>query len=102
MPVLPGLAAEWRVRPGPSDTAAALGNVGVAVVATPVLIGWLEQASHLAIAPCYEAGETSVGTAVEIEHLAAAEQRRLGHTLDALDRCDGGDVGRQQDAQRQG
>ena len=71
-PVQTGLAAERRVRPGPGDMAAAIGNAGVAVVATPVLIGWLEQASDLAIAPCFEPGEASVGASVQIEHVAAA------------------------------
>lgn len=71
-PVRPGQGATWRVVPGAGDTAAAIGNTGVRVVSTPALIGWLEQASHLAIEPAFEPGEVSLGTVVDVEHLAPA------------------------------
>ncbi|MGH6883804.1 MAG: thioesterase family protein, partial [Hypericibacter sp.] len=61
-------------------TASAIGNAGVHVVSTPALIGFLEDASHRAILDCYEAGEVSVGTKVDIEHLAAAP---LGQPIEA-------------------
>ena len=41
-----------------------------AVLATPWLIASLEYAARDAIAPCLEANERSVGTFVEVEHLA--------------------------------
>jgi predicted thioesterase len=49
-----------------------VGNIGVNVVSTPSLIGFLEQTSHRAILPYVEEGEVSVGTRVEVDHLAAA------------------------------
>lgn len=54
-----------------ADTAAALGSGDVPVLATPRLIAWLEAA---AVAACPELAhdETSVGTRVDIEHLAAS------------------------------
>lgn len=41
-----------------------------AVLATPWLVGHLEYAARDAIAPCLEANERSVGTFLEVEHLA--------------------------------
>ena len=53
-----------------ADTAIALGSGDVPVLATPRLIAWLEAAT---VEACPELGadETSVGTRVDIEHLAA-------------------------------
>lgn len=56
--------------PEERHTAAAVGNS--AVVSTPALIGFLEQTSHRAILAFVEEGEVSVGTRVEVDHLAAA------------------------------
>jgi fluoroacetyl-CoA thioesterase len=53
-------------------TADAFGNKGVTVLATPMLIGFIEGASHQAIEPYFDAGEGSVGTLVNVRHLAAA------------------------------
>jgi fluoroacetyl-CoA thioesterase len=41
-----------------------------AVLATPWLVAHLEYAARYAIEPCLEPGERSVGTHVEVEHLA--------------------------------
>ena len=56
--------------PEERHTAAVVGNSEV--VSTPSLIGFLEQTSHRAILPFVEEGEVSVGTRVEVDHLAAA------------------------------
>jgi predicted thioesterase len=61
-----------EIMPEPHHTAAAMGNPGVEVVGTPALIGYLEVASHQAILPFCEAGEATVGTRVEVDHLAPA------------------------------
>jgi 2-hydroxychromene-2-carboxylate isomerase/predicted thioesterase len=71
-PIPIGARASHRILPTAAHTAAAVGNPGVHVVSTPALIGFLEDASHLAIEPYYDSGEASVGTKVEIEHLAPA------------------------------
>lgn len=52
-------------------TAAAMGNTGVAVVATTALILFIEEAAGHAMGPYLDAGEASVGTRVEVDHLAA-------------------------------
>lgn len=53
-----------------ADTAVALGSGDVPVLATPRLVAWLEAATVDAC-PDLEADETSVGTRVDVEHLAA-------------------------------
>ena len=54
-----------------ADTAAAVGSGDVAVLATPRLIAWLEAATVASAAPFVGPGQTSVGTAVRIEHRRA-------------------------------
>jgi predicted thioesterase len=71
-PIPLGLADRHEIVPGSSHTAAAVGNDGVAVVGTPFLIGYFEIAAHRAILPFCEAGEVTVGTRIEVDHLAAA------------------------------
>jgi len=72
-----GLANRYEIVPGTGHTAAAVGNAGVTVVATPFLIGCFELAAQGAILPYCEAGEVTVGTRIEIDHLAAARPGRL-------------------------
>lgn len=67
-----GITNRYETVPGASHTAAALGNAGVEVVGTPFLIGYLELASHGAIVPYCEVGEATVGTRIEVDHLAPA------------------------------
>ncbi len=55
---------------GEPDTAVALGSGDVPVLATPRLLAWLEAATVAAAAPELEPGRTTVGTRVELEHLA--------------------------------
>jgi 2-hydroxychromene-2-carboxylate isomerase/predicted thioesterase len=76
-PVAPGTTGEHVVVPTPAHTAAAIGNVGVAAVSTPAVLGFLEQASLEAIARCLEPGEISVGAEVELRHRAPAFPGRL-------------------------
>jgi len=79
-PVAIGARGIYRIEPTAAHTASAIGNEGVHVVSTPALIGFLEDASHRAIIDCYEPGEVSVGTKVDVEHLAAAP---LGQPIEA-------------------
>ena len=52
-------------------TAAAMGVRGVEVFATPFMIGLMEDAAATVIAPHLPAGGSSVGTSVDVKHLAA-------------------------------
>ena len=54
------------------DTAAAVGSGSLPVLGTPRLLAWLEAATCAAIDPTLPAGSTSVGTRVELEHVAAS------------------------------
>src|ERR1700686_4871482 len=56
---------------GPADTAAALGSGDLPVLATPRLLAWLEAATLVAAADLVGAGDTTVGSRVQLEHLAA-------------------------------
>jgi fluoroacetyl-CoA thioesterase len=54
-----------------ADTAIALGSGDVPVLATPRVLAWLEAATVAALAPSLTSDATSVGTRVEVEHVAA-------------------------------
>ena len=71
-PVPLGLAQRHELVPDANHTAAAVGNAGVVVVGTPFLVGYFEIAAHRAILPHCEEGEVTVGTRIEVDHLAAA------------------------------
>ncbi|MEV0597791.1 hotdog domain-containing protein [Streptomyces sp. NPDC050315] len=53
------------------DTAVTVGSGDVPVLATPRLIAWMEAATVRAAAPFTGPGQTTVGTAIRIEHLRA-------------------------------
>lgn len=66
-----GLRGEASVTVGEAETAAPFGAKGVHVFGTPVMIGLMEQAAWTAVQPQLPAGETTVGTLVNVRHLAA-------------------------------
>jgi len=51
-----------------ADTAAAMGSGDLPVLGTPRLIAWMEAATVLAAAGLLNPGQTTVGTAIRIEH----------------------------------
>jgi fluoroacetyl-CoA thioesterase len=59
-----------------------------AVLSTPWLISFLEQAARQALRPLQESGESSVGTEIEIQHLAPTP---AGQTVRCLARVVGVD-----------
>lgn len=61
-------------------TARHMGSGSVPVLATPMLILAMEEASHRAVEPCLPPGQSTVGTLVNIRHLAATP---LGRTFRA-------------------
>jgi len=67
----PGLAATVELLVGANDTAAAFSSGAVAVLATPRLIGLLEEAAFRAVLPALAEEQTTVGTRVDVRHLAA-------------------------------
>jgi len=79
-PAAIGAQHRYSIATGPEHTAEAFGNTGVPVVGTPALIGFLETAADRCLRPFYELKEGSVGTLVEIVHLAPALK---GATIEA-------------------
>jgi len=65
-----GLAATVELAVTPADTAVALRSGDVPVLGTPRVVALLEEATVAAVAPALEPGATTVGTRVEVEHLA--------------------------------
>jgi predicted thioesterase len=70
-PVPPGTAGIETFATNADHTAAAVGNFGVAVVATTTLILFIEETSGNALKPFLDPGEASVGTRVAVDHVAA-------------------------------
>ena len=66
-----GATAEVTCTVGAEQTAHAMGNRGVHVFATPFVIGMLEDAAGAVLKPHLPPGVGTVGTTVEMNHLAA-------------------------------
>jgi fluoroacetyl-CoA thioesterase len=62
-----------------ADTAFAVGSGDVPVLATPRLIAWMEAATVQSAVAFLETGQTTVGTAVRIEHRRAT---RVGGSIE--------------------
>jgi fluoroacetyl-CoA thioesterase len=71
MPLTPGLTGEFEQVVTPELTADALGNKGVQVFATPFVINLMELTCNAVMKPELPAGFATVGTMVEMTHLAA-------------------------------
>lgn len=65
-----GLTAEVAHEVAAADTARALGSGDVEVLGTPVVVACCEGAAVRAVEPHLEAGQTSVGVHIAMEHLA--------------------------------
>jgi predicted thioesterase len=64
--------ATLRFTVSPADTARAVGSGSLPVLGTPRLLAWCEAATCAALEPTLPPGSTSVGTRVELEHIAAS------------------------------
>ena len=67
----PALYAEIVHSVAEADTAIALGSGDVAVLATPRLLAWCEEATVNAVQSALDGAQTTVGVHVELDHLAA-------------------------------
>ena len=70
-PLQPGLTGTASAIVTADLTAAALGSGSVDVYSTPALIALLEAAAINALAGHLPDGQTTVGTALDVKHLAA-------------------------------
>jgi fluoroacetyl-CoA thioesterase len=59
------------------------------VLSTPQMIGWMEWACFLAAEPFCDGDETTVGTAIHVEHLAATGVGHLVKAEAVLEQFDG-------------
>ena len=73
----PGLVGEATLTVGEADLARALGSGDVAMLGTPRLVALVEEATTRAIAAALPESRTSVGTRVDITHLAPTPPGRL-------------------------
>jgi len=65
-----GMRGEASLVVGEAQTAAAFGAGGVLVLGTPVMIGLMENAAWQLVQPELPEGESTVGTLVNVRHLA--------------------------------
>ncbi|WP_250574148.1 thioesterase family protein [Nonomuraea sediminis] len=70
MTLAPGLNAKLLIMVEREDTAQKIGSGDVPVLATPRLLALAEMTTVQALRPHLEPGTTSVGTRVQLEHLA--------------------------------
>jgi len=71
-----GLAAESTVTVDKSTLATTMGSGNVAAYATPAMVALMESAAVAALAHALGEGQSSVGIAIEIKHLAATPPGR--------------------------
>lgn len=76
-----GTSGSVSLTVGVVDTAVALGSGDVHVLGTPRIVALCEEAAVVALAGLLPDGSTSVGTNINIDHLAATP---VGRTVDAV------------------
>jgi fluoroacetyl-CoA thioesterase len=102
--ITPGLVGELQFIVTPDLTAEASNVKGMApVLATPRMISFMERVAHLSVLPLLAEGQSTVGTIVNIRHLAATpvgmevrvrselvevDRRRLRFKVEAWDGVD--------------
>jgi len=67
-----GKTHQVKVTVGETNTAIAMGSGSLPVFATPSMVALMEQAASELLDGCICEGETSVGTMINVEHLAAS------------------------------
>lgn len=71
MPIEPGIKHSVTCTVTPEDTASAFGSGGLDVLATPKLVALMENAALNCVKPYLEEGTDTVGTHLDVAHLAA-------------------------------
>jgi fluoroacetyl-CoA thioesterase len=89
MTLAPGLRSQLLIMVERSDTAQKIGSGDVPVLATPRLLALAEMATVKAVHAHLAPGETSVGTKVEMEHLAPSTLGRHVQISAELTEVDG-------------
>ena len=84
-----GLTGSQTERVTPDRTAASVGSGLLPVYATPAMIALMERTASELVAPFLREGEATVGTSIEVKHLAATPEGmevRCQCVLTAIDR----------------
>lgn len=89
IPLEPGLTGECAWQVTPEMTAARVGSGLVEVFSTPMLVALMESAAVEALADALAEGSTSVGTRIEVSHLAATPTGMTVHARATLTAVDG-------------
>lgn len=76
-----GLTGRAEMVVGTNDTAPRVGSGRIAVLATPVMIALIEEAALAAVEHLMPEGKQSLGTRLEVSHLAATP---IGMRVEAL------------------
>jgi len=84
-----GVSAVVELAVTAADTAPALGSGDVEVLATPRVLALAEEATVRAVAAELDLGQTTVGTRVELDHLAATPAGRTVRAEARLVEVDG-------------
>jgi fluoroacetyl-CoA thioesterase len=87
--ILPGLSAELEHVVTADDTASRWGSGLVPVFSTPALVGLMESAAVRALEGNLQPGQTSVGTHIDVRHLAATPVGMKVRTKAGLTAVDG-------------
>ncbi len=88
-PLAPGLTGQASVTVTADLTAAALGSGNVSVFSTPALVALMEGAAVAALEGHLADGQTSVGTRLDVRHLAATPVGMTVRAVATLTEVDG-------------
>ncbi len=72
--IYPGLSREQTYTVDPENTAYHLGSGASRVLATPWMIAFMERTAHTLLTCCLPQGTSSVGTHLDVRHLAPTPQ----------------------------
>ena len=67
----PGMGLKKDFEVTRSHTARSVGSGGLEVLATPVLIEWMENSAYEMVSLCMDDEQTTVGVEVNLDHMAA-------------------------------
>lgn len=85
----PGMTGTARMVVGTNDTAPRVGSGRIAVLATPVMINLIEEAALDAIETALAPGRQSLGTHLDISHIAATPTGMAVTATARVERIDG-------------
>src|SRR5512139_1340211 len=91
--IRPGLSGEWSETVTEAVSARHIGSGDLRVYATPAMVALIERASVLLLAPHLPPGQSSVGVAIHLRHLAPTPLGRTVRVRVEVVSVDGGRIG---------